>query len=270
MAEYGGLVTATLLLAFVRATCTFVALVRGSQALHDRMLRRVLRAPVSFFDTNPLGRVVNRFAKDVGNTDDVLPMTVFDFSQCILMVVGIVALSVVVNPWVALSLLPLAWYFLRLRRFFLKTSREVKRLEAVSRSPVLARLSETLDGLATLRAFRGAEGRFRAAFHARVDRNTRAYFCFIATARWFGFRLDAICTAFLAAAALLSVMLAETRALEAYGVDGALLGLSIMYCVQPVERKLRRCMHHLQMSGDDKMTIDTERSSLRQLWPPHD
>ncbi|CAM9672778.1 unnamed protein product, partial [Sphacelaria rigidula] len=137
----------------VRSVFAFFAMVRASHRIHDRMLARVVRAPVLFFDSNPVGRILNRFTKDTHFMDDMLPMTLFDFIMPFFMVLGSVVTVLVANPWVTLSLIPAALYFIYLLRFYTKSSREIKRLEAVARSPVYSQLSETLDGLVIIRAF---------------------------------------------------------------------------------------------------------------------
>ena len=84
--------------------------------------------------------------------DDMLPFTMYDFIQCTLMVLGAILVVCAGSPYIFLALLPLVYYFYSLRKYFLKTSRELKRVEALSRSPVFSHLSETLDGLVTIRA----------------------------------------------------------------------------------------------------------------------
>ncbi|CAN0151598.1 unnamed protein product, partial [Discosporangium mesarthrocarpum] len=106
------------------------------------------------------------------------------------------------------SLVPSFIYFCYLLRFYTKTSREVKRLEATTRSPVYSQLSETLDGLVTIRAF-SVQGRFMEDFKLKVDLNTRAYFAYIFTARWLGFRMDMVVFIVLTASCFLSVAVNE-------------------------------------------------------------
>lgn len=93
--------------------------------MHDDMLLRVLRAPLLFFDSNPAGRVLNRFSKDVGFTDNQLPEVFFDFCQCTLMVLSAIVVVGLGSFYIFIFILPLAIYFVRLREFYMKTSREV-------------------------------------------------------------------------------------------------------------------------------------------------
>ena len=107
-----------------------------------------------FFDVNPSGRILNRFSTDLAFCDDRLPPCAFDFIAIAFQVTGTIVLSAVANPLVLLILLPLVHKFNAHRSFYMDTAREVKRIEALSRSPIFGQLSETLSGLVTIRAFR--------------------------------------------------------------------------------------------------------------------
>ena len=136
-------------------------------------------------------------------------MTFYDFLQCVTWCAASILLACIINPFVFLVVAPLLAGFVRLRRFFLKTSREVKRLDAVSRSPIYSSLSETLAGLVAVRAF-GQAGNFQRRFLGRLDKNTRSYFAFICTSRWLGYRLDAMSFLLLAACTLLAAAAYES------------------------------------------------------------
>ncbi|CAN0142706.1 unnamed protein product [Ectocarpus sp. 6 AP-2014] len=218
---------AAVVVALSRAVLAFFSLVKASHRLHNRMLKRVVRAPVLFFDSNPVGRILNRFTKDMHFMDDLLPMTLYDCITCSFMVTGNTLIIFFVNPWVVLSLLPAMWYFVHLMGFYLKTSREAKRLEAVTRSPVYSQLSETLDGLVTIRAF-GKQHRFLGQFTERVNLNTRAYFAWVYTARWLGFRMDMVVIIVLTASCFFSVAVNEYSS----SVDAGLLGAALVYVLQ--------------------------------------
>ncbi|CAM9886717.1 unnamed protein product [Scytosiphon promiscuus] len=221
------LAVAAVIVSLFRAILTFFSLVKASHRLHDRMLKRIIRAPVLFFDSNPVGRILNRFTKDMHFMDDLLPMTLYDFVICSFMVTGGTLIIFFVNPWVVISMIPAVWYFLYLMSFYMKTSRETKRLEAVTRSPVYSQLSETLDGLVTIRAF-STQNRFLNAFTERVDLNTRAYFAWVFTARWLGFRMDMVVIIVLIASCFFSVAVNE----YSDSVDAGLLGAALVYVLQ--------------------------------------
>uniref|UniRef100_A0A671RX35 Multidrug resistance-associated protein 4 n=1 Tax=Sinocyclocheilus anshuiensis TaxID=1608454 RepID=A0A671RX35_9TELE len=163
-----GLTGATVIFSFMRFLIMFNALVNSAETLHNRMFNSILRTPVRFFDINPIGRILNRFAKDIGHLDSLLPWTFVDFIQVFLQIIGVIAVASSVIPWILIPVIPLLIAFLFLRRYFLRTSRDVKRIESTTRSPVFSHLSSSLQGLWTIRAFK-AEERFQQTFDAHQD-----------------------------------------------------------------------------------------------------
>ncbi|XP_005355719.1 multidrug resistance-associated protein 4 [Microtus ochrogaster] len=220
---YAGLTAITVLFGIARSLLVFYVLVKASQTLHNRMFESILKAPVLFFDRNPIGRILNRFSKDIGHMDDLLPLTFLDFIQTLLLVVSVIAVAAAVIPWILIPLVPLAILFLILRRYFLATSRDVKRLESTTRSPVFSHLSSSLQGLWTIRAYR-AEERFQELFDAHQDLHSEAWFLFLTTSRWFAVRLDAICAVFVIVVAFGSLILAKT-------LDAGQVGLALSYAI---------------------------------------
>ncbi|KAF0046258.1 hypothetical protein F2P81_002787 [Scophthalmus maximus] len=220
---YAGLTAATIIFGFIRNLAMFNLLVKCAKSLHDQMFKAVLRAPVRFFDTNPIGRVLNRFSKDMGLLDGNMPWTFVDFIQCFLQIVGVIAVAASVIPWILIPLLPLLFVFLYLRRYFLETSRDIKRLESTTRSPVFSHLSSSLNGLWTIRAF-GAEQRFQNIFDAHQDLHSEAWSLFLTTSRWFAVRLDGLCAIFIIMTTFGCLLLRDQ-------LDAGSVGLVLTYCV---------------------------------------
>ena len=151
---YGGLVSTALVLFITRAVLLFETLVNSSKQLHDKMTIAILKAPVLFYDTNPVGRIMNRFSGDVAILDEFLPYVFVDTLQLFLLSAGTVIFTSALNPWIILAVVPLMIVFFAIGRLFNKTFREVRRLEALNRSPVFSRFSDTLAGLASIRAYK--------------------------------------------------------------------------------------------------------------------
>eukprot|EP00547_Thalassionema_nitzschioides_P011899 CAMPEP_0194264536 /NCGR_PEP_ID=MMETSP0158-20130606/47636_1 /TAXON_ID=33649 /ORGANISM="Thalassionema nitzschioides, Strain L26-B" /LENGTH=987 /DNA_ID=CAMNT_0039004779 /DNA_START=1005 /DNA_END=3965 /DNA_ORIENTATION=+ len=212
----------------IRALASFYLTVKASQRLHDIMTKSVLRAKIQFFDTNPLGRILNRFSADIGSNDDLLPHTLFDCLVLVFLCFGSIITTVVVLPYTLIALPPLVWYFLKVRRIFVTSTREIKRLEGLARSPIFAMLSESLAGVATIRTNQSLQY-FKKKFVAAHDSHSRAYFSFIAASRWVGFRMDAIAFLFLAVCTFLSVLLTQHGWLD---IDPAILGLALTTLLQ--------------------------------------
>lgn len=223
-----GLSCVVVLLAVFRAMLGLELTVKASQKLHDKMANAVLRSKIEFFDTNPLGRILNRFSADVGSNDDQLPNTLFDFCVISFIVIGAIATTLSVLPFTLVAFPPLIWYFLSVRKTFVTSTRELKRLEGLARSPIFAMLGESLGGIATIRSNQSLKY-FQKKFEEAHDGHTRAFFAFIAASRWVGFRMDAIMFLFLTLVAYLSVLFQEQGWFD---IDPAILGLALSMLLQ--------------------------------------
>ena len=149
---YGYLVGGAFLLSVTRAALCLNALINSSKNLHSTMISAVLKAPVLFFDTNPVGRVLNRFSRDIGIMDELLPDVFLESLQVVFFSTGAVVFQSFLNPWIILPATPLVMVFVLIGRYYLKSSRDLRRLEAVNRSAVLSHFRDTLEGLVTIRA----------------------------------------------------------------------------------------------------------------------
>ena len=164
---YGCLVVASLTFAVIRAYGFLLISLRCSERLHDKMVVAILQAPVLFFDSNPVGRILNRFSKDIGCLDELLPKTFLESIQRFLLVFTSIIVPTVTNSWLLLIVVPLTVLVVKISKYYLKTSRQLKRLESMCRSPVFSLFSETLNGLDTIRT-RGRQRDFKDQFFRYV------------------------------------------------------------------------------------------------------
>ncbi|XP_048454277.1 multidrug resistance-associated protein 4 [Rhincodon typus] len=220
---YAGLTIAVILFGITRSLVIFNVLVNASQELHNRMVACIIRAPILFFDRNPIGRILNRFSKDIGHLDDLLPYTCMDFLQTCLQILGVVAVAVAVIPWILIPIIPLVIVFFFLRRYYLKTSRDIKRMESSTRSPVFSHLSSSLQGIWTIRATK-TEQQFQAKFDEHQDLHSETWFLFLSTSRWLAVRLDALCAVFVSIVAFGSIIIANQ-------LDAGQVGLALSYAI---------------------------------------
>ncbi|KAK7071354.1 hypothetical protein SK128_002748, partial [Halocaridina rubra] len=118
---------------------------RASYILHERLLNTVVRLPMSFFDTNPSGRIINRFSKEINALDNILPMTVRSFISTGAQVVATLVVIIASTPIAAIFMMPimLIYYFIQL--VYVATSRQLKRIESVTKSPIYSHFSETIQ-----------------------------------------------------------------------------------------------------------------------------
>jgi ATP-binding cassette subfamily C (CFTR/MRP) protein 4 len=274
-----GLGCAVVILAIFRAMLCFYLTIRASRTLHDNMTKAVLRAKISFFDQNPLGRILNRFSADIGSNDDQLPTTLFDFTVTFFLVIGAIITACIVLPFILVAVPPLMWYFLKVRRIFVTSTRELKRLEGLARSPIYAMLSESLCGVATIRANHLMDY-FKCKFEHAHDAHSRAFFAFIASSRWVGFRMDSIMFIFLALASFLSVLFSNQGW---FNVDPAILGLALsmllqlagifQWCIRQSAEvvnlmvSVERVLGFGALPPEAPLELDDDAALLQEGWP---
>ncbi|KAF8930478.1 Canalicular multispecific organic anion transporter 2 [Dissophora ornata] len=194
--------------------------VRSSRLLHDNLLNRVLRLPMSFFDTTPVGRIVNRFSTDIDNLDEQLPTDITNIYYFLTTVVGtIIVISFTLPIFLALVPFLLFFYFL-IQTYFMRTSRSLKRIHMISKSPLYQHFDETLAGVSTIRVMK-CSPRFLAENASKSDKSANAYFAFTTADRWLNIRLEFLGAIIVLAASLLCVWKRDEL-----GAGGAGLALS--------------------------------------------
>ena len=135
----------------------------------------VIKAPVLFFDTNPVGRILNRFSKDIGCMDDQLPGQFLRAVQLCLYFISATILSAVTNVWLFITCTPLTVLFIYIAKYYLKSSREIRRLEALTCSPVYSLIADSVEGLEVIRSSLMEEN-FLQKFYKLVYENVFEYF----------------------------------------------------------------------------------------------
>ncbi|KAK9504179.1 hypothetical protein O3M35_010567 [Rhynocoris fuscipes] len=189
---YSALTALTIVTTLFRSFLFFVMCMTASINLHDRMFSCISRATMWFFNNNSSGRILNRFSKDMGAIDELLPVAMMDVLQIGITLLAIIIVVASINVWLLIPTVAAGVIFYYLRIFYIATSRSVKRLEGVTRSPVFSHLNASLQGLTTIRAFNAQEILIKE-FDNHQDLHSSAWFLFIGTSRAFGFWLDVVC-----------------------------------------------------------------------------
>jgi ATP-binding cassette subfamily C (CFTR/MRP) protein 1 len=184
-----GFSQSTLMFAF--STVLSTSGTNASKTMLQRAMRRVLRAPMSFFDTTPLGRITNRFSKDVDSMDNNLTDAMRMYFITLTMIISVFILIIVYFHYFAIALGPLFLIFLLASNYYRASAREMNRHEAVLRSHVFARFGESVSGTASIRAY-GLQNYFSRRLRDAIDDMDSAYFLTFANQRWLSTRLDAI------------------------------------------------------------------------------
>ncbi|MED6267882.1 hypothetical protein CHARACLAT_016587 [Characodon lateralis] len=222
---YGSIAASNTVFTALRAFLFAYGVVCAAFSIHNRLLDRVLKATVTFFDITPLGRILNRFSSDLYSVDDGLP---FILNILLANIFGLLGMLVVISyglPWVLVPLLPLALLYHQTQHFYRHTSRELKRLCSLTLSPIYSHFSETVAGLGTIRAS-CSTARFREENSKRLEQNQRCLFVSNAAMQWLDIRLQLIGVAVVTGLGAIAVIQHQYSF-----VDPGLLGLSLSYAL---------------------------------------
>ncbi|KAJ2863548.1 hypothetical protein GGH94_003542, partial [Coemansia aciculifera] len=231
IAIYGVLGIFSVLFAYCRSAVQWsVCAVRSGRTTHRNMLAAVFRSPMSFFDTTPLGRILQRFSKDQLSVDEVIPRTFGSWFQNFSVVLLSLTVIVVSMPAFGLVIVPMILFFFYLKNYFLETSRTLKRLDSTTRSPIYASFQEMLVGVSTIRAY-GKSERFMAENLRKIDTNQRCVYPYLSLNRWLAVRLEFMSALIIFATAMLGVI----SLLTGKG-DAGLVGLSVSYAMQSTQQ----------------------------------
>ncbi|NWS22729.1 MRP7 protein, partial [Pachyramphus minor] len=222
---YGSIAGANSLFTISRAFLFAYGTLRAATVIHNRLLQRVLKATVTFFDTTPTGRILNRFSSDLYCVDESLPFFLNIFLANMYGLLGILVIISYSLPWIGLVLLPLAVLYFSIQRYYRHTSRELKRLYSVTLSPIYTHFSETLSGLSSIRAMQATQ-RFELENQLRLEQNQRCLFASNTAMEWLDIRLQMIGVAVVTAIAGIAIIQHQKQ----LGNPG-LVGLALSYAL---------------------------------------
>ena len=221
-----GIVFGLIVASSLRNQTVLLCAIRAAKVLHQKIFTALLNTPIEFFDWNPTGVILNRFSKDIGMLDETLGLTICDTFQAMFIALGSVAIIVYMNPYMLIALAAVLLYFILLLRGVLPVTRDVKRLEAVMRSPVFSLLSSTLPGVVTVRAM-GLGDMIQRRFWDTLDNNLVPLFWYFNLFRWMSLRIDVSASVFTSVNVLLAVIL------RSY-VNSSDIALSLSFTLQLV------------------------------------
>ncbi|XP_066141645.1 ATP-binding cassette sub-family C member 4-like [Euwallacea fornicatus] len=222
MSIYGLLVVLVILLTIARSILFFNASMKASKNIHSSMFHSLLQTPMRFFDENPSGRVLNRFSKDIGAIDEILPKALLEAVQIFLVMLSSLVAVTVSNYYMLLTILILGAVFMKMRSWYMASARDIKHLEGIAKSSVFSHITSSFRGLVTIRAFQ-ADQELIHEFDEHQDVHTAAYNLTILCSEFFGLWLDIICVVFIAVVCFgLSV-----SAHLGYVTSGSMVGLAI-------------------------------------------
>ncbi|OCT79575.1 ATP-binding cassette sub-family C member 10 [Xenopus laevis] len=225
LSVYGGIAVANSVFTALRAFLFAFGTVHAAVIVHRRLLSSVLMATVTFFDSTPMGRIINRFSSDLYCVDDSLPFILNIFLALMFGLLGMLIMISYGLPWILPILLPLCLLYYYLQRFYRHSSRELKRLQSITLSPIYTHFSETLTGLTTIRATRHAD-RFEAECLSRLEVNQRCMFASNSAVQWLDIRLQMIGVIVVAAISIIAIIQHQKKS-----GDPGLVGLALSYAL---------------------------------------
>ncbi|XP_016785011.1 multidrug resistance-associated protein 1 isoform X16 [Pan troglodytes] len=224
LSVYGALGISQGIAVFGYSMAVSIGGILASRCLHVDLLHSILRSPMSFFERTPSGNLVNRFSKELDTVDSMIPEVIKMFMGSLFNVIGACIVILLATPIAAIIIPPLGLIYFFVQRFYVASSRQLKRLESVSRSPVYSHFNETLLGVSVIRAFEEQE-RFIHQSDLKVDENQKAYYPSIVANRWLAVRLECVGNCIVLFAALFAVI-------SRHSLSAGLVGLSVSYSLQ--------------------------------------
>lgn len=221
LAVYFGIFVLNGVFVFVRSLTLYFFLCRACRWMHENLLSRVLKMPMSFFDTTPSGRIINRFSRDVETIDIVLPGIVVQFMGCISNIITTLVIVCVATKWFTVALLPIIFIYVMIQRFYIPACRELQRIESVTRSPIYSGLGEAVNGVETIRTFR-VGSHFTAMAYKAMEKNADAFVTQRLAALWLAIRLRLIGAVIVSCATFLVIQ---------GNVSAGLAGLTLVYAL---------------------------------------
>lgn len=276
MGIYAVLGVAQAILTFFMGATSGIFTYYAARNLHAGAITRVLYAPLNtFFDVQPKGRIMNRFTKDIDTIDNTLPDSMRMAISTLGSVFGAIILITVLTHYFIAAVAGVLIFYITGSLIYQRSAREVKRLDAVLRSSLYSHFSETLSGLATVRAYQET-ARFQSDHLRYVDIENRAYFFTICNQRFLGVRLDVM-------GALLVLIVALLATVGANSINPAQIGLALSYiltvsqmfswCTRQISEVLNdmNSAERIQYYAND---LDQEApqeipdAHLEATWPP--
>ncbi|ELU07544.1 hypothetical protein CAPTEDRAFT_219745 [Capitella teleta] len=221
---YGMTMLAILLLYLIRSVILAKFLVKASTKLHNWLLEKVLRCPMAFFDMTPLGRILNRFSRDLDELDSRLPPLVDCTLRTVVSLVLYLILIGLIAPWVLIGVPVIFAVFILLYCMFRVGTREFKRHQLISLSPLLSHVNASLEGLPSIRAY-NKEADFYEKLTTLLDTNSVWLDVFNFTMRWLNIRLSIVTSAMLSLTCLIVFLVKDDLPME-------FAGTAILYAIQ--------------------------------------
>lgn len=247
--------------------------IRGARTLFDSLLDRIIHAPMRFFDTTPVGRILNRFGKDVSTIDMQIARSASFLIECVTGVIASTVVISIITPQFFVVAIAISCLYFIIGLFYLRISRELKRLNSVSRSPIYSHFTESLIGVTTIRAY-GVEEQFMRTVYEKIDGFVAPFYFLWMSNRWLYCRIEftgAFVTFFTGIFLILNID----------HIDAGMAGISLFYARSFLENiywfirqyttvemnlnSVERVQEYLELEQEPPATIDGHKPPA--AWP---
>ncbi|KAJ3207842.1 hypothetical protein HDU67_007190 [Dinochytrium kinnereticum] len=248
---------------------------RASKTFHDNLMQKILNAPMRFFETTPIGRILNRASKDIGIIDQDIMFQVQEALGVFLDAISTFSVIAAITPMFILVIIPVGCVHWIISQRYITASRGLKRLESVTRSPIYSLFSESLNGVSTIRAYT-AEQRFATENLNRIETNHRAFFYLWTSHRWLSTRVSALSAVIVFLAGFCIVVGRNV-------LDPGLVGISLIWALECSQTLTWLIREHAKLEMDmnavertnEYLNIEQELPAIipdrrpAPSWPSH-
>ncbi|KAL6124597.1 hypothetical protein ACLB2K_077109 [Fragaria x ananassa] len=258
----------------LRSSLVAVAGISTAQKLFMAMLHSILRAPMSFFDSTPTGRILNRASTDQSVLDLEMANKLGWCAFSIIQILGTIAVMSQVAWEVFVIFIPVTAVCIWYQQYYIPTARELARLSGIERAPILHHFAESLAGAATIRAF-DQEDRFSDANLRLIDNHSRPWFHNVSAMEWLSFRLNILSNFVFAFSLVLLVTLPEgvinpsiAGLAVTYGINLNVLQASVIWNICNAENKMisvERILQYSNLTSEAPLVIEDSKPPIN--WP---
>lgn len=269
------LIVAMIILSIAQSVSFYIYLINVSVKLHNRIFHRVSKATMTFFNNNPSGRILNRFSRDIGIMDEVIPAVFHDVVDIFFRLIAAIVLTSIIDPYILIPSFILLLSFYGLRNIFLHTCRSAKRKEAAASSSIFGQVTDTINGLSTIRAS-SAENALIKEFDERQDFHSSSWFMYMASSCSVGYFLDLLTVTFIAVVIFGLLALRQASATDAnmgliitqyVGLLGLLQwGMKMWGELEVNMTSTERVLEYTKLEGEPSRRMN---ENIKRNWPEH-
>ncbi|EGG24152.1 ABC transporter C family protein [Cavenderia fasciculata] len=223
--------------------------VRAARRIHEKLFAAILRCPMWFFDTTPMGRIINRFTRDQDVIDNLIAPSIGQYMGLFMQIIASLIIISIITPYLLIPLAPIIVIYYLLQTYYRYSSRELQRLVSISRSPIFSHFTESLVGASTIRAY-GREQESVLTNQRLLDDNNKSYMMLQTMNNWLGLRLD-----FLGNLIVFFSVVFVTLARDTITI--ASIGLSISYALS-----ITASLNRATLQGAD---LETKMNSVERI-----